>query len=106
MLDLLLEFFCFAVYPVQFFRRTCSSGSAAFRLLPVSFIGVAVLAITMGAPTASAQPVPFGPQDVITTGADGATSVYAADIDGDGDLDVLSAFNNTIAWYENERVTE
>jgi len=65
---------------------------------------VAVLAITMGAPTASAQPVPFGPQDVITTGADGATSVYAADIDGD--LDVLSAFNNTIAWYENERVSE
>ena len=84
----------------------CPSGSAAFRLLPVSFIGVAVLAITMGAPTASAQPVPFGPQDVISTAADGAQSVAAADLDGDGGLDVLSAFNNTIAWYENERVSE
>jgi hypothetical protein len=27
----------------------------------------------------------------ITTAADGAASVYAADVDGDGDMDVLSA---------------
>ena len=27
----------------------------------------------------------------ITTEADGATSEYAADLDGDGDMDVLSA---------------
>jgi len=27
----------------------------------------------------------------ITTSADGARSVYAADVDGDGDMDVLSA---------------
>jgi hypothetical protein len=34
---------------------------------------------------------------------DGAQHVYAADLDGDGDLDVLSAseHDNTIAWYEN-----
>jgi hypothetical protein len=39
----------------------------------------------------------------ITTSADGAYSVFAADIDGDGDMDVLSASANddTIAWYEN-----
>lgn len=45
----------------------------------------------------------FGPQRVITVGADGAFCVYAADIDGDGDNDVLSAsFNDDkIAWYEN-----
>ena len=45
----------------------------------------------------------FGPQLVITTLADGAESVFAADLDGDGDLDVLSAsFNDDkIAWYEN-----
>ena len=33
----------------------------------------------------------FGPQQVKTTLADGAQSVYAADLDGDGDMDVLSA---------------
>jgi len=45
----------------------------------------------------------FGTQRVISTQADGATSVFAADVDGDGDLDVLSASsaNNKIAWYEN-----
>ena len=45
----------------------------------------------------------FGPQQVITTIADAALSVYASDIDGDGDMDVLSAsvFDFKIAWYEN-----
>ena len=33
----------------------------------------------------------FGAQQIITTQADGAKSVYAADLDGDGDQDVLSA---------------
>ena len=45
----------------------------------------------------------FGPRQVITTLADLAASVFAADLDGDGDPDVLSAsfFDDTIAWYEN-----
>ncbi|NER11864.1 BspA family leucine-rich repeat surface protein [Leptobacterium flavescens] len=40
----------------------------------------------------------------ITTGADKALSVHAADMDGDGDMDVLSASYNDdkIAWYEND----
>ncbi|MCH8828478.1 MAG: VCBS repeat-containing protein [Planctomycetes bacterium] len=39
----------------------------------------------------------------VTTFADGARSVVAADIDGDGDLDIVSAsaIDDTIAWYEN-----
>ena len=45
----------------------------------------------------------FGPQQVITISADGAESVFSADLDGDGDLDVLSAswVDDKIAWYEN-----
>ncbi|KNC56487.1 fibronectin type III domain-containing protein [Thecamonas trahens ATCC 50062] len=45
----------------------------------------------------------FGPQQVVSTAADGARSVIAADIDGDGDLDLASASgnDNKIAWYEN-----
>ena len=40
---------------------------------------------------------------VITTSADGPWSVFAIDMDGDGDTDVLSAslYDDTIAWYEN-----
>ena len=45
----------------------------------------------------------FGGQQVISTAADQARSVYATDLDGDGDADVLSAsyIDNKIAWYEN-----
>jgi hypothetical protein len=39
---------------------------------------------------------------VISTAADAAFSVYATDLDGDGDADVLSAsLDGKIAWYEN-----
>ena len=39
----------------------------------------------------------------IDTNADGAHDVKVADMDGDGDLDIVSASMNddTIAWYEN-----
>ena len=40
----------------------------------------------------------------IATSADGASEVYVADMDGDGDLDIVSASyeDDTIAWYEND----
>lgn len=48
----------------------------------------------------------FGGPNTITADANGARAVFSADVDGDGDLDVLSAsaaFNGSeIAWYEND----
>ena len=45
-----------------------------------------------------------GGEQVISSIADAAQSVYALDIDTDGDVDVFSAsfFDNKIAWYEND----
>ncbi len=46
----------------------------------------------------------FGPERVISGTANGAISVHAADLDADGDADVLAAseLDSTIAWYEND----
>ena len=40
----------------------------------------------------------------ISTSADGAYDVHAVDVDGDGDMDVLSTSHqdDKIAWYEND----
>jgi len=45
----------------------------------------------------------FAAKQIITSNVDFALDVYASDIDGDGDIDVLSAsaLDNKIAWYEN-----
>ena len=53
--------------------------------------------------TVDGSPGLFAAQQTIGTNADGAHSVYAADLDGDGDMDVLSAsvYDDKIAWYEN-----
>ena len=46
----------------------------------------------------------FSSTQIISTNTDGALSVYAIDLDGDGDKDVLSASydDNKIAWYKNQ----
>jgi hypothetical protein len=75
-----------------------------YKWLVVLGIMVALsLSLAAGSQTAHAVNVPFGLQQIISTEADGAQSAYAADLDGDGDLDVLSAseFDNKIAWYQN-----
>lgn len=47
--------------------------------------------------------VPFGAEQLITSDTAGAWSARTADLDADGDLDVLSASqtDNKVAWYEN-----
>ncbi|MDA8938108.1 FG-GAP-like repeat-containing protein, partial [Flavobacteriaceae bacterium] len=44
----------------------------------------------------------------ITNIADGVWSIFAADIDSDGDMDLISAsrFDDTIAWYENDGLAD
>ena len=44
----------------------------------------------------------------IATSADGALSVFVADMDDDGDLDIVSASqrDDTIAWYENDGASD
>jgi hypothetical protein len=44
--------------------------------------------------------VPFGPQQVITTDLH-ASTLWAVDLDGDGDFDVLAAGSNKTFWFEN-----
>ncbi|MDM8567789.1 FG-GAP-like repeat-containing protein [Candidatus Halobeggiatoa sp. HSG11] len=46
----------------------------------------------------------FSSENVVTTSADGAYSVYAIDVNGDSYIDILSASysDNKIAWYEND----
>ena len=43
-------------------------------------------------------------RNTVTTSAKYAGSMFAADVDGDGDMDVLSVSGryNTISWYEND----
>jgi hypothetical protein len=45
----------------------------------------------------------FGPENVLTSQLSQGVDVHAADLDGDGDLDVLSASrgNDKISWFEN-----
>ncbi|MBT3056662.1 MAG: DUF4347 domain-containing protein, partial [Candidatus Thiodiazotropha sp. (ex Codakia orbicularis)] len=56
------------------------------------------------APTFDVAGPPSFTAHTITSAANGAASVTTVDMDGDGDLDVVSASqnDNKIAWYEND----
>ncbi len=59
----------------------------------LSYLIAAILASGGAAQYAAAREVPFAEPPAITTAANGAFSVFAADLDGDGDVDALSASN-------------
>lgn len=68
-------------------------------------IGVLLINTLLAATSVFAQP--SFTAHTITTSIDypqGDRAVYAVDLDGDGDVDVLSASrnDNKIAWYEND----
>jgi hypothetical protein len=62
-----------------------------------------ILLVSFWAMQARALEVPFGSQTpiTITSSATGAQSVFAAYIDGDGDVAALSGYSSSIAWYAN-----
>ena len=69
--------------------------------LPLAF-GLTIALLTI-APAVGAA-TPFGPEQIISSATDGAQSVFAIDIDGDGDTDAVSAAlqGDEVAWYEND----
>ncbi len=73
-------------------------------LSPLAVLGslVGIVVSLAGAVPALGADVPFT-ERVISATADQAISVFAMDVDGDGDTDVLSAsaLDDKIAWYEN-----
>ena len=62
---------------------------------------VPLLTTSSGGRTMAARTLPSTP---LTATFDGAHSVYATDMDGDGDMDVLGAacFADDITWWEND----
>lgn len=43
----------------------------------------------------------FGPQQIVSTDAHYPSSVFSADLDGDGDLDILYSSQNGVWWHKN-----
>ena len=82
-----------------------TAGSLAELLNPLAGLSplVGLAASLAGALPARGGEVPFT-ERVISTTADFAVSVFATDVDGDGDTDVLSAsfLDDKIAWYESD----
>ena len=69
------------------------------------FITPLLAAAAFAVPSAAApgDDACFGPRNTIGGNFEGAISVYAADIDGDGDTDVIGAshFISEVRWWEN-----
>ena len=75
------------------------------RRISVSHIASAV-AVTLGSSSAQALEVPFSPRVIIDDSVNNPRTAIAADIDADGDMDVIAAVlaDNRFYWYENNGV--
>jgi large repetitive protein len=64
---------------------------------------IGVLALCAMAAATKGGAATFSAKNNISSGADGAESVVAADMDGDGDKDVVAAAStaNKVVWYKN-----
>ena len=53
--------------------------------------------------TTSAVYEPNWTANTVTSSVDGPLSIFSNDLDGDGDIDVLSAYSgdDKVAWYQN-----
>src|SRR5688572_21891472 len=62
----------------------------------------AILTVAAYSPL-SIVPLPLGSATLVGSGVDGARSVVAGDVDGDGDLDVVVASQDDgrVRWFEN-----
>jgi len=75
-------------------------------MIELSWIRSGIFLLLVVLTPSSALLAGFGPEArfIVQTETAWPLSVYAADLDADGDLDMLSAswFDDKIAWYENE----
>ncbi len=69
--------------------------------LTITLSGLAGLSLLAGATSAGEDM--FGPSILLSDSIDGAISIHAADLDADGDLDILTAswHDDLIRWFEN-----
>ena len=66
-------------------------------------LGITLMALLVSVCGAFAAEIPFLMEQTIGSGFDGAHSVFVADFDGDGDMDVVGAARDASAvkWWEN-----
>lgn len=79
------------------------NASGRKRATPLAIVGLLLMSALIPAGPAAAIPLDFSATD-IATDIDGAYAVAVADLDGDGDQDLVSAgfVDDELVWYEND----